>query len=142
LRSVSSSRIVLRVGSAKALKTSVTRSTICKSLLACQLAWTFTGHFVELTSPYVRSARRGGGTTSAGGRCVDAEARSARQPVASHGNGFRLISRFRRPPIRQRLPPVATARLHKRSIPVAGISDEKGIRGSGSHRAEGMTRSI
>jgi hypothetical protein len=38
------------------------------------------------------------------------------QPVATHGNGFRLISRFRGHRICHRLPPVATARLHKRSI--------------------------
>jgi excinuclease UvrABC ATPase subunit len=38
---------------------------------------------------------------------------------------------------RHRLPLIATARLHKRSIPVAGISDEKGIRAPRSHRPEG-----
>jgi hypothetical protein len=35
------------------------------------------------------------------------------------------------------LPLVATARLHKSSIPAAGIPDEKGIREQRSYRLEG-----
>jgi RimJ/RimL family protein N-acetyltransferase len=35
------------------------------------------------------------------------------QPVATHGNGLRLLSRFRGRPICHRLPAVATALLHK-----------------------------
>jgi hypothetical protein len=42
--------------------------------------------------------------------------RCSRQAVATHGNGFGLISRFRGVPICDRLPPVATTRLHKGSI--------------------------
>jgi hypothetical protein len=37
--------------------------------------------------------------------------------VASHGDGFRFLSRFHRRFIGDRLPSVATALLHKRSIP-------------------------
>jgi hypothetical protein len=39
--------------------------------------------------------------------------RSLRQLGATHGNGFRLISRFSRWTICERLPPVATTGLHK-----------------------------
>jgi hypothetical protein len=56
------------------------------------------------------------------------------QPVATV---LACWSRFRGSCICHRLPLVATARLHKRSIPVAGIPDEKGIRGPRSHRPEG-----
>jgi hypothetical protein len=39
------------------------------------------------------------------------------QPVATHGNAFRHLGRLRDRSICDWLPPVATARLHKRSIP-------------------------
>jgi hypothetical protein len=39
-----------------------------------------------------------------------------RQPVATHGNGFGVVSRFLAASICRRLPPVATALLQKSSI--------------------------
>jgi hypothetical protein len=44
-----------------------------------------------------------------------------RQRVATHGNGFGSSEPFRRRPICDWLPPVATARLHKRSSPAPRI---------------------
>jgi len=61
------------------------------------------------------------------------------QPVATV---LACWSRFRGSCICHRLPLVATARLHKRSIPVAGIPDEKGDSGTALSPARGMTRSI
>ena len=53
--------------------------------------------------------------------------RSLRQLVATGGNGFPLSEPFSGRRIRHRLPLVATARLHKRSIPsFAGVVDENG----------------
>ena len=40
----------------------------------------------------------------------------SRQPVATHGNGFRVFSPFQAPGICDRLPPVATAGLHNAPI--------------------------
>ena len=45
----------------------------------------------------------------------------SRQLVATHGNGFRLFLPFRGVAVCYRLPLVATARLHKRSMPVVRI---------------------
>ncbi len=49
---------------------------------------------------------------------------SDRQLVATGRNGFGLLEPFSGLAHCHRLPLIATARLHKRSIPVAGISDE------------------
>ena len=70
-------------------------------------------------------------------------------PSRSHGNWSQAVatvlacaSRFRGFPICHRLPPVATARLHKRSIPVAGIPDEKSDSAPSRSRDTGLTPSV
>ena len=65
-----------------------------------------------------------------------------RQLVATGGNGFSLIPPFPGLPICHRLPLVAPARLHKRSIPVAGIPDEKSDSAPSRSRDTGLTPSV
>jgi hypothetical protein len=48
-----------------------------------------------------------------------------RQPVAAHGNAIRLSEPLSPPLHCHRLPPVATARLHKCSIPLDGVEDRE-----------------
>ena len=57
-------------------------------------------------------------------------------------NGLACFGRFRGLSICHRLPLVAPARLHKRSIPVAGISDEKSDSAPSRSQDTGLTPSV